>query len=208
MGRSGSLGDECFYGLGSKWRPGCSNSHDDFAFRIAIFAEDIDPNNPPPNSPATGVPAITGTPQVDETLTADTSGISDDDGLRHAHYAHQWLADDADIDGATGFTYTPTVGDEGKAIKVRVTFIDDAGNEESLTSAATEPVARAALRPQSATVARGHPGPGLQPYPGRGRLGAHQRLHRHRGRRGPDRRRGLAVGLDRNPDPGLGGGPW
>ena len=33
------------------------------------------------NRPATGAPAITGTPEVGETLTADVSGIMDDDGL-------------------------------------------------------------------------------------------------------------------------------
>ena len=32
-----------------------------------------------PNNPATGAPSITGTAQVGETLTADTSGIADAD---------------------------------------------------------------------------------------------------------------------------------
>ena len=36
------------------------------------------------NSPATGLPVITGTAQVDETLTADTSGIDDPDGIDSA----------------------------------------------------------------------------------------------------------------------------
>ena len=36
---------------------------------------------PQPNTPATGAPTISGTAQVGETLTADTSGIADDDGL-------------------------------------------------------------------------------------------------------------------------------
>ena len=35
----------------------------------------------PPNSPARGAPTISGTAQVGETLTADTGGIEDDDGL-------------------------------------------------------------------------------------------------------------------------------
>ena len=34
-----------------------------------------------PNSPATGTPTISGIAQVGETLTADTSGIADEDGL-------------------------------------------------------------------------------------------------------------------------------
>ena len=90
-----------------------------------------------PNSPATGLPTISGTAQVDETLTADTSGIADSDGLAAAVFTYQWLADDAEIQGATGSTYTLTDDDAGKTIKVTVSFTDDASNEETLTSAAT-----------------------------------------------------------------------
>ena len=95
---------------------------------------------PPPNSPATGAPTISGTALVGETLTADTSEITDQDGLTNVAYTYQWLADDADIAGATGSTYTLVDADEGVIIKVRVSFTDDAGNEESLTSAATATV--------------------------------------------------------------------
>ena len=95
---------------------------------------------PPENTPATGAPAISGTAQVGETLTADTSGIADSDGTGDATFAYQWLADDADISGATGIRYTLTDSEEGKAIKVRVSFTDDEGNEESLTSDATAAV--------------------------------------------------------------------
>ena len=45
------------------------------------------------------------------------------------------------ISEATGSTYTLVDGDEGQAIKVRVSFTDDAGNEEELTSGATDAVA-------------------------------------------------------------------
>ena len=93
-----------------------------------------------PNNPATGAPAISGTAQVGETLTADTSGIADADGLDNAAFSHQWLADGIDISGATGSTYTLIDSDEGKAIKVRVSFTDDGGNDETLTSAATAAV--------------------------------------------------------------------
>ena len=93
------------------------------------------------NTPATGEPTITGTAQVGETLTADTTGISDSDGLTNPTFTYQWLADDADITDATGSTYALAAADEGKAIKVRITFTDDAGNDESLTSAPTATVA-------------------------------------------------------------------
>ena len=92
---------------------------------------------PTPNSPATGAPTISGTAQVGEALTANTSGVADADGLSNVQYEHQWLADDADISGATNATYTPVAEDEGKAIKVQVSFTDDAGNDESVTSVAT-----------------------------------------------------------------------
>ena len=52
---------------------------------------------PSENSAATGAPGITGTAQVGETLTADTAGIADEDGLDNAAFSYQWLADDADI---------------------------------------------------------------------------------------------------------------
>ena len=98
---------------------------------------------PTPNSPATGAPTINGTAQVGETLTADTSGIADADGLSSVQYEYQWLADDAGISGATNATYTLADADEGKAVKVEVSFTDDAGNKETLTSAATDAVATA-----------------------------------------------------------------
>ena len=96
-----------------------------------------------PNSPATGEPTITGTAQVGETLTVDTSDISDSDGMDNATFNHQWLADDVAISGATGSTYTLSDGEEGKAIKVRMSFTDDGGNEEILTSVATDAVSPA-----------------------------------------------------------------
>ena len=92
------------------------------------------------NSPATGAPTISGTAQVGQTLTASTSGISDSDGLTNVTYSYQWLVDDTEVDGATNSTYEVQPSDEGKVIKVRVTFDDDAGNDESLTSAGTSAV--------------------------------------------------------------------
>ena len=93
------------------------------------------------NTPATGLPTIGGTPQVDETLTADTSGISDDDGLTNVSYSYQWIAGGSDIAGATGSSYTLKDVRKGQTIQVRVSFRDDADNDETLTSAATAAVA-------------------------------------------------------------------
>ena len=103
--------------------------------------EEEEEQTPPENNPATGAPTISGTAQVGQTLTADVTGIADEDGLDNVSYAYQWLADDADIAGATGATHTLTSSEQGKAIKVRVSFTDDEGNDESLTSAATDAAA-------------------------------------------------------------------
>ncbi len=95
----------------------------------------------PSNSAATGAPTISGAAQVGQTLTADTSGIADADGLANVTYSYQWLTSrDTEIAGATSSAYTVQVSDTDKEIRVRVTFTDDAGNEESLTSAATSAV--------------------------------------------------------------------
>ena len=106
------------------------------------------PAAPQPDSPATGQPTISGTAQVGEELTADTSGIADTDGLTNAVFAYQWLSDDAEIGGATDSTYTLVDDDEGRTIKVRVTVTDDAENETTLTSEATDAV-EAAAQPDS-----------------------------------------------------------
>ena len=110
---------------------------------LTSAATDAVSAEPTPNNPATGAPTISGTAQVGETLTADTSGIADADGLSNVQYEYQWLADAAEIAGAIGSTYTLADTDEGKVIKVRVSFADDAGNEETLTSVATDAVAAA-----------------------------------------------------------------
>ena len=97
------------------------------------------------NSSAMGALSISGTAQVGETLTADTSGIADSDGLSGTTFSYQWVANDSttdtNIQDATAATYTPSVTDVGRTIKVLVSFTDDAGNEETLASAATAAVA-------------------------------------------------------------------
>ena len=113
-----------------------------------------------PNSAATGAPTIGGTAQVGQTLTASTSGITDSDGLSNATFAYQWLSSDgtsdSDISGATSSAYTLVETDEGKTVKVRVSFTDDADNAETLTSGATAVVA-AARSPLTVSLTGGAP---------------------------------------------------
>ena len=49
------------------------------------------PDTPPEpdNSPATGAPTIAGTARVGETMTVDTSGIVDEDGLENITFSYQ-----------------------------------------------------------------------------------------------------------------------
>ena len=120
-------------------------------FRLSEKSEPVEvriPESvPTANSPATGDPIISGTAQVGETLTADTSGIADADGLDNVSFSYQWVVNDgtsdSDIEDASGTTYTLTTDDDGRTVRVRVIFTDDAGNEESLTSAATATVGTA-----------------------------------------------------------------
>ena len=112
----------------------------------------------PVNTAPTGLPAISGTARVGETLTASVTGIADADGLSSATFAYQWLsndgATDTDIQGATGTGYTLVAADAGKTVKVRVTFTDGGGTQESLVSEATAPVAVAvAAEPAEVSIA-------------------------------------------------------
>ena len=113
-------------------------------------------DEPERNTAAAGAPTIGGTAQVGEELTASTSGISDADGLDNASFAYQWIRTGVDIGGASASTYTPVAADEGERLKVRVGFTDDAGHEESLTSAGTDAVVGAAstVEPLTARFAR------------------------------------------------------
>ena len=108
----------------------------------SVISAAVGPISAKSNSAATGQPTISGTAQVGETLTVSTSDISDSDGTANAIYSYQWLSSrDTETDGATGSTYMLVDSDAGETIKVRVTFTDDAGNEETLTSVATVAVA-------------------------------------------------------------------
>ena len=99
-----------------------------------------------------GSPEITGTARVGETLTASPGTIDDAQGVATAVYGYQWIRVDengeADIPGAAAQTYTLTDVDEGTRIRVRASFVDDAGNPETRTSARTGTVAVSATAPK------------------------------------------------------------
>ena len=119
-----------------------------------------------PNTPATGAPAISGTPQVGQTLTAATTAIMDANGLTSVSYAYQWIrvaidSTETNIARATASTYTLVAADRGNTIKVKVSFTDDDGNAETRTSAATAAIAPPPPPPVIDTIEiTSNPGPG------------------------------------------------
>ena len=95
------------------------------------------------DAPATGQPTISGTAQVDMTLTAETDSIEDPDGLpTPPTFTYQWVRVDGSnnetiLSQATSETYTLTTSDVGHTIKVEVSFTDSRGHAEGpLLSAA------------------------------------------------------------------------
>ena len=113
------------------------------------------------NTPATGAPTISGYLRVDSTLTAHTRAIEDADGLSGETFSYQWISNDgttdSDLQDATSSTYTLASEDEGKIIKVRVSFTDDVGNTESLTSLGTALVSAAYAPTVSLRGSQAHP---------------------------------------------------
>ena len=122
------------------------NFQDDDGNDETATSDATGPVSAEPNVAATGQPTISGTAQVGGELTAGTSGISDGNGLTTVSYSYQWLraetasAAGEDISGATSATYTVVEADQGKYLRVRVSFQDDDGNAETATSDATGPV--------------------------------------------------------------------
>ena len=97
------------------------------------------------NALPTGVPTISGTAQVGQTLTVDTSGIADEDGLTNASFGATWTANEGYlrvlIAPGRDLSYTVSRRDVGMTLEVQVNFEDDAGERHFVTSAKTALVA-------------------------------------------------------------------
>lgn len=95
------------------------------------------------NAAPTGTVEITGVPRVHNAvvsvLTADTSGLSDADGMSDLSY--QWLRDGVEIFGETHSSYMLSALDIGAQMSVQVTYLDGFGTTESVTSDVTDAVA-------------------------------------------------------------------
>ena len=92
---------------------------DDNVYNVVVEATDDD-NTTPLNVTVTVTnltdarAVIRGTPQVGRTLTAETSGIPDEDRSDKVDFSYQWLADETGVEGATDPTYEITEKDEGQ----------------------------------------------------------------------------------------------
>jgi hypothetical protein len=78
---------------------------------------------------------INGTAKVGETLTANTSGITNASGTA----TYQWQANGQNIAGATSSTYTLTAAENGDIITVVVSYSGNTGNITSSATAAVLP---------------------------------------------------------------------
>ena len=90
------------------------------------------------NDPTVGKPKITGVAEETRTLTADTSAISDADGL--GAFSYQWYRDGVAINAATSDTYTLGAVNVGTNITVVVSYTDGEGSNESVLSDGVGPV--------------------------------------------------------------------
>jgi hypothetical protein len=98
---------------------------------MAACGDNGDPSSPPDNRPElTGTVSIDNTsPKVGNTLTASYSG-----GNGSGTATWQWIRDESTNIGTNSNTYTVAAADEGKTIKVQVSFADQ---KSSRTSTAT-----------------------------------------------------------------------
>jgi hypothetical protein len=92
-----------------------------------------------------GTVAVSGTAQVGNALTADTSGLAATPAAELGALTYQWLRNGAAIPGATGATYSLVDADSGAMISVTVAAANCDG---SVTSAAIGPVAAKPAAPE------------------------------------------------------------
>ncbi|SDN53347.1 peroxidase family protein [Pseudomonas jinjuensis] len=93
------------------------------------------------NDAPTGAPTVTGTARRGQTLTAQTAGIADIDGLGALSY--RWQVSTAggafiDIAGANAAAFVLQQGQVGERVRVVTTFVDGGGTEETIFSTPTE----------------------------------------------------------------------
>jgi Ca2+-binding RTX toxin-like protein len=102
------------------------------------------------NDPPSGAVTVSdATPQETQALTANASSVADDDGLSGVQMSYQWQQSGLNGAGAfanianvpagysTGATFIPGQAQVNRALRVIVSYTDNHGTAESVTSAAT-----------------------------------------------------------------------
>ena len=93
------------------------------------------------NEAPTGHLEITGTLTEGETISADATGVSDEDGMNMTDAEYQWYRGGAAIAGETSSTYTLTNDDSLQSMQVSMTYNDTAGRSTMVMSNASAAVA-------------------------------------------------------------------
>lgn len=83
-----------------------------------------------------GTPTVTGTPRVGQQLAASPGTWAP----TNVQFTYEWLVDGETIPGVTGSTFTPSVGQGGKRISVKVTGSKSGYTDTSAISSETAPV--------------------------------------------------------------------
>ena len=142
-----SIGDDRHYYFNGSWFT---------SFTQTVQAHLIVVNGKLANRPATGLPTVLASAEGAGILLASPLGIDDPDGFEDARYSlhnsnvgfsYQWVRVDGDTEtevGTDSARYQRVDADIGKLIKVRVSFTDDEGFRETLTSQPFGPVAKPA----------------------------------------------------------------
>lgn len=92
----------------------------------------------------TGVPTISGTPEVGEVLTASPASVT---GTPSPTRTWQWVRDGVDIGGETASSYTVLSGDVGLDISVRQIETNVAGSDDAISGGVTIRIDPATLNP-------------------------------------------------------------
>ena len=94
------------------------------------------------NDAPTGTPGISGTLTVGQTVQANTATLADADGL--GTFAYQWHSSSdngvswSNIAGATASSYTLAAAQQGKRVRVSVSYTDGGGTVETINGAASD----------------------------------------------------------------------
>ncbi len=121
------------------------NGSDSFTYTIndadaGLSTATVNVTVDPVNDDPWGLPVVSGTPEVGQTLTADVTGISDADGL--GPFTYQW---ESSVDGfnwqpiagASNPAFDPTADLIGATLQVRIFYTDGGGTFENVASVPT-----------------------------------------------------------------------